>query len=258
MRFRGYLERLERVRMGGRLAGKSCFVTGAGQGIGRSIVEAFHAQGARVIATDIRVEHLRGLPNDILTAPLDVTNARNAALLAAQHSEVEVLVNCAGYVAVGNVLACTDEQFDTSIAVNVRSILNMTKAFAPGMCLRGGGSIINIASVVSTTKAAPDRFAYAAAKAAVLAMTRSIALDLIKQGVRCNSISPGTIDTPSLSARIAASPDPEGARAALIARQPLGRLGQPAEVAALAVLLASDESRFMTGADLVVDGGMSL
>ena len=246
------------MHMRGRLAGKGCFVTGAGQGIGRSIAEAFQAEGARVIATDIRVEHLRGLPNDILTAPLDVTNARDAALLADQHSDVEVLVNCAGYVPVGDVLACTDEQFDASFAVNVRSIFNMTKAFVPGMCRRGGGSIINIASVVSTTKAAPDRFAYAAAKAAVLAMTRSVAIDFIEQGVRCNSISPGTIDTPSLWARIAAAPDPAGARAVLIARQPLGRLGQPAEVAALAVLLASDESRFMTGADLVVDGGMSL
>jgi 2-keto-3-deoxy-L-fuconate dehydrogenase len=232
-------------------------VTGAGQGIGRSIAEAFHAEGARVIATDIRAEHLRELTG-MLTAPLDVTRAPDAAALVSRCPDIDVLVNCAGYVAVGNVLTCTEEQFETSIAVNVRSIMNMAKAVLPGMCLRAEGSIINIASVVSTTKAAPDRFAYAASKAAVLAMTRSIALDFVKQGVRCNSISPGTIDTPSLSSRIAAATDPERTRAALISRQPLGRLGSPSEVAALAVMLASDESRFMTGADLVVDGGMSL
>ncbi len=243
--------------MRGRLAGKSCLITGAGQGIGRSIAEAFHAEGARVVATDLRPEHLQGLAG-MLTAPLDVTRAQDVMDLAARHPDVEVLVNCAGYVAMGDVLSCTDEQFDISVAVNVRSIMNTAKAFLPGMCLRNKGSIINIASVVSTTKAAPDRFAYAATKAAVLGMTRSIATDFIKQGVRCNSISPGTIDTPSLSLRIAAASDPERARSALVARQPLGRLGQPTEVAALAVMLASDESRFMTGADLVVDGGMSL
>lgn len=243
--------------MRGRLTGKCCLITGAGQGIGRSIAEAFHAEGARVIATDLRAEHLHGLAG-MVTAPLDVTRAQDVMELAARHHDVEVLVNCAGYVAVGNVLSCTDEQFDTSIAVNVRSIMNMAKGFLPGMCMRNKGSIINIASVVSTTKSAPDRFAYAATKAAVLAMTRSIAIDFIKQGVRCNSISPGTIDTPSLSSRIAAASDPERARAALVARQPLGRLGQAMEVAALAVMLASDESCFMTGADLVVDGGMSL
>ncbi len=243
--------------MRGRLAGKSCLITGAGQGIGRSIAELFHAEGARVIATDLRADLLRGLAG-MLTVPLDVTKAQDARDLAARHPEVEVLVNCAGHVAVGNVLTCTDEQFDLSMAVNVRSIMNMAKGFLPGMCLRNKGSIINIASVVSTTKAAPDRFVYAATKAAVLAMTRSIATDFIKQGVRCNSISPGTIDTPSLASRIAAASDPESTRAALVARQPLGRLGQPMEVAALAVMLASDESGFMTGANLVVDGGMSL
>ncbi|HWM66150.1 MAG TPA: SDR family oxidoreductase [Steroidobacteraceae bacterium] len=244
--------------MRGRLAGKRCLVTGAGQGIGRSIAEAFHTEGARVIATDINAEFLRGLPADVITAPLDVTRAQDAAGLATQHPDVEVLVNCAGYVAVGNVLACTEEQFETSIAVNLRSILNMMKAFVPGMRLRGKGSIINIASVVSTTKAAPERFAYAATKAGVIAMTRSVALDFVKDGIRCNCISPGTIDTPSLSARIAASGEPNTTRTSLIARQPLGRLGRPGEVAALAVTLASDESGFMTGADLVVDGGMSL
>nr|WP_202626857.1 SDR family oxidoreductase [Steroidobacter agaridevorans] len=232
-------------------------ITGAGQGIGRSIAEAFHAEGARVIATDLRAEHLQGLAG-MVTLPLDVTRAQDVLELAARHSDVEVLVNCAGYVAVGNVLSCTDEQFDTCIGVNVRSIMNMAKGFLPAMCVRNKGSIINIASVVSTTKAAPDRFAYAATKAAVLAMTRSIAIDFIKHGVRCNSISPGTIDTPSLTSRIAIASDPERTRAALIARQPLGRLGRPTEVAALAVMLASEESCFMTGADLVVDGGMSL
>jgi 2-keto-3-deoxy-L-fuconate dehydrogenase len=243
--------------MRGRLTGKSCLITGAGQGIGRSIAEAFHAEGAHVVATDLRAEHLDGLAG-LVTVLLDVTRAQDVAALGVRYPDVEVLVNCAGYVAVGNVLSCTDEQFDSSVAVNARSIMNTAKAFLPGMCLRNKGSIINIASVVSTTKAAPDRFAYAATKAAVLAMTRSIAIDFVKHGVRCNSISPGTVDTPSLSSRIAAASDPERTRVALVARQPLGRLGQPTEVAALAVMLASDESCFMTGADLVVDGGMSL
>lgn len=243
--------------MRGRLDGKCCLITGAGQGIGRSIAESFRAEGARVIATDLRAEHMQGL-DGMVTLTLDVTRAKDVMEVAARHPDVEVLVNSAGYVAAGSVLACTDEEFDTCVAVNMRSIMHMTKAFLPGMCLRSKGSIINIASVVSTTKAAPDRFAYAATKAAVLAMTRSIAIDFIKQGIRCNSISPGTIDTPSLSCRIAATNDPERTRAALVARQPLGRLGQATEVAALAVMLASDESCFMTGADLVVDGGMSL
>jgi 2-keto-3-deoxy-L-fuconate dehydrogenase len=161
-------------------------------------------------------------------------------------------------VAVGSVLECTEEDFRRTYDINVRSIFNTVRAFLPGMVRRGHGTIINIASVVSARKAASNRFAYAASKAAVVAMTKSIALDYIKNGIRCNSISPGTIDTPSLGARVGTSPDPDQALQSLIGRQPLGRLGRASEIAAIAVLLASDEVNFMTGADLVVDGGMSL
>lgn len=241
-----------------RLTGKVCLISGAAQGIGRAIADAFYAEGASVIATDISTERLPASTARMQSLQLDVTNAAEAGRVATLHPEVDVLVNCAGFVAVGNALDCTASDFDASVDINMRSIHIMTKAFLPAMIARRDGLIINIASVVSTTKAAPNRFIYAATKAAVLAMTRSIAVDFVGQGVRCNSISPGTVDTPSLHQRIAASPDPVQARAALIGRQPLGRLGRAEEVAAIAVLLASDEGRFMTGSDIVVDGGMSL
>jgi 2-keto-3-deoxy-L-fuconate dehydrogenase len=246
--------------MAGRLIGKRCLVTGAAQGIGRSIVDAFLREQATVLATDINLEGLRelsGVPR-VEAVYLDVTDLSAAQRLADAHPDVNVLVNCAGHVAVGSALECTRADFARSIDVNMCSVLNMVQTFLPAMCKRRDGAIINIASVVSSRKAAPRRFAYAATKAAVLAMTRSIALDYIGEGVRCNAISPGTVDTPSLAVRIAASADPVGARDALTARQPLGRLGHPEEVAELAVLLAADEAKFMTGADLVIDGGMSL
>jgi 2-keto-3-deoxy-L-fuconate dehydrogenase len=241
-----------------RLTGKVCLVTGAAQGIGRAIADAFHAEGASVIATDISTERLPASSERMQSLRLDVTDAAEAERVAKLHPEVNVLVNCAGFVAVGNALDCTSSDFDASVDTNIRSIHIMTKAFLPEMIARRDGLIVNIASVVSTTKAAPNRFIYAATKAAVLAMTRSIALDFASQGVRCNSISPGTVDTPSLHERIAASPDPLQTRAALIGRQLLGRLARAEEVAAIAVLLASEEGRFMTGSDIVVDGGMSL
>jgi 2-keto-3-deoxy-L-fuconate dehydrogenase len=241
-----------------RLTGKVCLITGAAQGIGRAIADAFHAEGARVVATDISTDRLPASAERMQPLRLDVTDAAEAERVAKLHPEVNVLVNCAGFVAVGNALDCTSSDFDASVNINMRSIHIMTKAFLPAMIARRDGLIVNIASVVSTTKAAPNRFMYAATKAAVLAMTRSIALDFASQGVRCNSISPGTVDTPSLHQRIAASPDPVQARTALIGRQLLGRLGRAEEIAAIAVLLASEEGRFMTGSDIVVDGGMSL
>lgn len=241
-----------------RLTGKLCLITGAAQGIGRAIADAFHAEGASVIATDISTERLPASTERMQSLRLDVTDAAEAQRVAKLHPEVHVLVNCAGLVAAGNALDCTSSDFDASVNINMRSIHIMTKAFLPAMIARRDGLIVNIASVISTTKAAPNRFIYAATKAAVLAMTRSIALDFASQGVRCNSISPGTVDTPSLQQRIAASPDPVQARAALIGRQLLGRLGRAEEVAAIAVLLASEEGRFMTGSDIIVDGGMSL
>jgi 2-keto-3-deoxy-L-fuconate dehydrogenase len=241
-----------------RLSGKVCLITGAAQGIGRAIVDAFHAEGARVIATDISIERLPASTERMQSLHLDVTNAAEAERVAKLRPEVNVLVNCAGFVAVGNALDCTASDFDASVNINVRSIHIMTKAFLPAMIARRDGLIVNIASVVSTTKAAANRFIYAATKGAVLAMTRSIALDFASQGIRCNSISPGTVDTPSLHQRISASADPVQARAALVGRQPLGRLGRAQEVAAIAVLLASEEGRFMTGSDIVIDGGMSV
>ena len=244
--------------MSQRLAGKTCLVTGAAQGIGRAIVEAFAAEGASVIATDLNTDKLRDLAGAMAVARLDVTSSENAQELARRHSGVNVLVNCAGYVAVGTVLECTPEDFSASLDINVRSIYNTVQAFLPGMRARRDGSIINIASVVSTTMAATRRFAYAATKGAVIAMTRSIAFDYVRDGIRCNCISPGTIDSPSLADRLNAFADPQAARAALLARQPMGRMGEAREIAAVAVLLASSESSLLTGADLVADGGISI
>lgn len=244
--------------MAGRLTGKTCLVTGAGQGIGRAVVERFLAESASVIAGDISDARFGDLPSEALAVRLDVTDVQAVDALVARHPRIDVLVNCAGYVAVGDIFECDAEDFARSLRINVESIYLMIKAVLPGMRERRDGSIINIASVVSTTMAARRRFVYAATKGAVIAMTRSIALDFVADGIRCNSISPGTVDSPSLASRISASTDPEKARADLIARQPMGRLGQPHEIAAAAVLLASDESKFMTGADVIVDGGMTL
>lgn len=244
--------------MSKRLAGKVCLVTGAAQGIGRAVVDAFVAEGARVIATDIQTEKLRDLDAGVETLALDVTNADSVREAARQYPEVNVLVNCAGFVAVGTALECTPEDLAASLSINVTSIYSMVRAFLPGMVERHDGSIVNIASVVSTTMAASRRFVYGATKGAVIAMTRSIAFDFVREGIRCNCISPGTIDSPSLADRLNAFADPRAAREALIDRQPMGRMGQAHEIAAVAVMLASNESSLINGADLVVDGGISI
>ena len=233
-------------------------ITGAAEGIGRAIAEHFHAEGARVIATDIRLEPFETGSCGFETARMDVTSATDVRELAARYPQTDVLVNCAGYVAVGNALECSASDFSASIQVNVQSILHTVQAFLPGMRARRDGSIINIASVVSTTLAMPRRFVYAATKAAVMAMTRSIALDFVRDGIRCNSISPGTTDTPSLAGRFNATGNPQAARDAVLQLQPLGRMARPDEIAAVAIMLASNESSFRTGADIVVDGGISL
>ena len=243
--------------MAGRLAGKTCFVTGGAQGIGGAIAALFAAEGASVVAADLRFGD-QAVPAGITRLVLDATDEAAVALAASQHPDVSVLVNCVGMVANGSVLDCSLDDFDRSMAVNVRTMVLTCRAFLPKMLERGDGSIINVASVVSSVMAAPNRFAYGTSKAAVIGLTMAIARDFIDKGIRCNAISPGTTDSPSLRERFAATGDVEAARAAFIARQPMGRLGEAAEIAAVALMLASDEARFMTGSNVVIDGGMSL
>ncbi len=233
-------------------------MTGAGQGIGRAIAERFVDEGATVIAADLRFGETQPSGASMGRHVLDVTDEAAVQAAARVHPEVSVLVNCVGYVAVGALLDCDPAEFDRSMTINVRSMMLTIRAFLPGMLARGGGSIVNIASVVSSVMAAPQRFAYGASKAAVIGLTMSVARDYVAQGVRCNAISPGTVETPSLHERFAATGDVAAARAAFVARQPLGRLGQAEEIAAAAVLLASDEAAFMTGSNVIIDGGMSL
>jgi len=241
-----------------RLSGKTCFVTGAAQGIGRSIVERFLAEGASVIAADLHFPESVAGSAQLRLITLDVTDPAAVNAAAVAYPDVSVLVNCVGYVADGTVLDCSPDEFDRSLAVNTRSMMLTIQAFLPAMLARQQGSIINFASVVSSVMAAPNRFAYATSKAAVIGLTMSVARDFIAQGIRCNSISPGTTETPSLHERFAASGDVAAARAAFVARQPMGRLGQVGEIAATAVLLASDEAAFMSGTNIIIDGGMSL
>ena len=251
--------------MSARLQGKTALVTAAGQGIGRAVAEAFAREGARVIATDIRLELLAGLKaaDGFVTAQLNVLDAAAIADAAARHPNVDVLFNGAGFVHHGSVLDCTEEQWQQAFDLNVRSMSRTIKAFVPGMVARGNGSIINVASGASSVKAAANRFVYGATKAAVIGLTKSVALDFITKGVRCNAICPGTVESPSLRDRIAALAQSSGqtlqqVEAMFIARQPMGRLGTAEEIAAMAVHLASDESRFTTGTAVLVDGGWSL
>ncbi|KQN90832.1 NAD(P)-dependent oxidoreductase [Sphingomonas sp. Leaf67] len=240
-----------------RLQGKYAFVSGAAQGIGRSITEAFIKEGARVIAADLQWRNRFSI-DTIEEIDLDLTDEAAVGRVISDRPLIDVLVNCVGWVASGSLLDCTTNELTRSFDINVLSMAHTMRAALPGMLARERGSIVNIASVVSSTKGVPDRFAYATTKAAVIGLTKSVARDFIGKGVRCNSISPGSTFTPSLEDRFAASGDAAAARAAFIARQPMGRLGDPAEIAQVAVMLASDEARFITGADVIVDGGMSL
>ena len=236
-----------------RLAGKKAFVTAAGQGIGRAIAEAFVREGAEVVATDLRGEALGGLDGATCFA-LDVTD-KNAAQTAVREAAPDVLVNCAGFVHGGTIEEATDADFEAAFGLNVRAQFHTMQAAIPVMLARGGGSIVNVASVAGSLLAVPNRFIYSSSKAAVIGMTKSVAKDYVTRGIRCNAICPGTVDSPSLHDRLRASGDYEAAKAAFIARQPMGRIGTPAEVAHLAVYLASDEASFTTGQAHIIDGG---
>jgi 2-keto-3-deoxy-L-fuconate dehydrogenase len=250
--------------MAGRLQGKRAFCTASGAGIGRAAVLAFAREGARVTASDID----DGAFDDLRKAGVAECvklDARDAAAIAAQAERlgaVDVLFNAAGFVHHGSVLDATDEEWDFAFDLNVKSMHRTIRAFLPGMLQKGGGSIINIASTVGASKAAPNRYIYGATKAAVVGLTKAVALDFIGKGIRCNCICPGTIDTPSLEARIRALGRQVGgeakARQMFIARQPMGRLGTAEEMAHVAVYLASDESAYMTGSSITPDGGFTL
>lgn len=247
--------------MSGRLQGKKALVTAAAQGIGRASALAFAAEGATVVATDINAAKLADVAKTpgVTTRSLDATDAAAVMRLAAELGAVDVLFNCAGFVHHGTILDCTEQDWDFTMNLNLRSMYLTIRAFLPAMLASGkGASIINMSSAVSSLKGAPNRFVYGASKAGVIGLTKAVAIDFIRQRIRCNAICPGTIETPSLEGRIAAQGDVEAARRAFIERQPLGRLGTAEEIAALAVYLASGESAFTTGAVHVVDGGFTL
>ncbi len=241
-----------------RLKGKTCLVTAAGQGIGRAAALAMFHEGAHVIATDINAAALAELEGQGLeTAVLDVRDPEAIRALRDRVGGVDVLFNCAGFVEHGTILDTDDEKWAFSFDLNVTAAYRMMRAFLPGMIAKGSGSIINMASVASSIIAAPNRFVYGATKAAVIGMTKAVAADHVTQGIRCNAICPGTVESPSLHDRMRAQGDMAAARAAFTARQPMGRLGEPEEIAALAVYLASDESSYSTGVAHVIDGGWS-
>lgn len=252
--------------MAGRLQGKVALVTAAGQGIGRAIAERFAAEGATVIATDVAVDKLAGL-NVAKCAPLDVLSTPAVAAFAAaaiqEFGAPDVLANVAGYVHQGTVLDCSEQDWDFSFDLNVKSMHRTIRAFLPGMLAKGGGSIVNMSSGVSSIKGLPNRYAYGATKAAVIGLTKAVAADFITKGIRCNAICPGTVVSPSFEERVLAVSQQTGkpqdeVRRNFIARQPMGRLGTAQEVAALALFLASDESSYITGQPHLVDGGMAI
>jgi 2-keto-3-deoxy-L-fuconate dehydrogenase len=250
--------------MGQRLAGKLAFVTAAGQGIGRATAEAFLREGARVIAADINPTGLSALAElpHCTVCELDVTDPRAVQEAVAAAGSVDILFNGAGYVHAGNILESKDEDLSFAFELNVRAMTRLIQGFLPGMLAKGRGSIINMASVAGSVKAVPNRYVYSTTKAAVVGLTKSVALDFVGKGVRCNAICPGTVESPSLRDRIAAQArqnglTPQEVEASFVARQPMGRLGRAEEIAALAVYLASDESAFTTGTVQVIDGGWS-
>jgi 2-keto-3-deoxy-L-fuconate dehydrogenase len=251
--------------MAGRLAGKTAFITAAGQGMGRAAALAFAREGARVWASDLNPKPLDELEGKdgggehrIRTRVLDVTDEAGIAKAAKEVGDIDVLFNCAGIVQNGSILDAAPKDWDLGFDVNVKSMYLVTRAFLPGMLRKGRGSIINMSSVASSLRGLPNRFVYGASKAAVIGLTKAIAADFVRQGVRCNCIAPGTVDTPSLQGRINAQADPVQARKDFVARQPMGRLGTADDITGILVYLASDESLFATGNAFSIDGGMTI
>jgi 2-keto-3-deoxy-L-fuconate dehydrogenase len=247
--------------MSQRLQGKVALLTAAAAGIGRATAEAFHAEGAQVIATDLDASKLDGLKGDL--RKLDVRSTEAVAELAREIGPIDILFNCAGFVHHGSVLECSDSDWDFSFDLNVKAMHRTIRAFLPGMLAKGGGSIVNISSGASSVRGIPNRYVYGASKAAVIGLTKAVAADFIKRGVRCNAICPGTIESPSLDQRIATlaaqtNQSIDSVRQAFVDRQPMGRLGKPEEIAMLAVYLASDESAYTTGQIHLADGGFAL
>lgn len=242
----------------GRLTGKRAFITAAGQGIGRATALAMAHEGAQVIATDVNADALATLAGaNIETRVLDVRDPAAIAAAVSASGAVNVLFNCAGFVAAGNILDCDEDQWAFSMDLNMTAMYRMCRAFLPGMLVAGGGSIINIASAVSSIIAAQNRFVYGATKAGVIGLSKAIAADFITQGIRCNVVCPGTVESPSLEQRLRDTGDYEAAKKAFVARQPIGRIGKAEEIAALVVYLASDESAYTTGTTHLIDGGWS-
>lgn len=244
----------------GRLAGKTALITAAGQGIGRATAELFAAEGAQVFASDINDTSLAELQNiqGVTSVKLDVTDAAAVQDFVAGTPPLDVLFNCAGYVAGGSILECDERDWDFSFELNVKSMYRLIQCALPTMLEHGGGSIINMSSVASSLKGVPNRFAYCASKAAVIGLTKSIAADFVTQGIRCNAICPGTVDSPSLHDRLRATGDYEKAMTDFIARQPMGRIGTADEIAELALYLASDASKYTTGQPFAIDGGWTI
>lgn len=238
----------------GRLSGKTALITAAARGIGRASARRFVAEGARVFATDRDLDALEGLEGCELRA-LDVTDGAAVRTLAEEIGTIDILANIAGVVHAGSILECSQEDWDFALSLNMTAMYHSIRAFLPGMMAKGGGSIVNMASIASSVKGIPNRFAYGATKAGVIGLTKAVAADFVGQGIRCNCICPGTVDTPSLQQRLHDTGDYESAQRDFVARQPMGRLGTAEEIAALVLYLASDEAAFTTGAVHVIDGG---
>jgi len=244
--------------MAGRLAGKMAFLTATAAGIGRATALAYAREGAHVIATDINAGGLETLKQEhpqIETAVLDVLDPAQCEAIATRWPGINILVNVAGFVHHGTILECAPADWARSFDINVNSMYRTIRSVLPDMLDRGGGAIVNVSSIASSIKGIPNRCVYGATKAAVIGLTKSVAADFVGKGIRCNAICPGTVDSPSLAGRMAATGDLEAARRAFMARQPMQRLGKPEEVAALAVYLGSDEASFTTGTTSIIDGG---